>query len=213
LLIAFQLKFPRVGLQSARNGASQFSLPYPRILRRQDRVEEKVMKTSTFNNVMFSAVGLVGVTYLALVTFATADMDAGDSAPQKHEYRAHEYRAWTKTPLVGAVHQLNLSSEQRKRIHLLIDQTELHAAALKTNLPSLTVLANPGDPGYADAVQAAKTNAENLVQRRSDLHVQIYAVLTPEQQAKLPAVLANMEAKKQQRIEKHLQRNAQASTG
>jgi Spy/CpxP family protein refolding chaperone len=76
----------------------------------------------------------------------------------------------------------------------------------------LKVLANPGDPGYTDAVEAAKTNAQDLVQRRSDLHVQIYAVLTPEQQAKLPAVLANMEAKMQQRIEKRVQRNVSAST-
>jgi Spy/CpxP family protein refolding chaperone len=56
------------------------------------------------------------------------------------------------------------------------------------------VLANPGDPNYVSAVTAAKAAATNRIQQRSDLQVQIYGLLTPEQQGKLPQVLADMKA-------------------
>jgi Spy/CpxP family protein refolding chaperone len=63
------------------------------------------------------------------------------------------------------------------------------------------------------AVQTAKTNAANRVQRRSELYVQIYALLTPEQKAALPAILASEDAKMQQRLERRVQRDAPGASG
>jgi Spy/CpxP family protein refolding chaperone len=60
-------------------------------------------------------------------------------------------------------------------------------------------LANPGDPNYATALQNAKTAAANRLQSQVDLESQIYNVLTADQKAKLPQVLADMKTKAQQR--------------
>ena len=63
----------------------------------------------------------------------------------------------------------------------------------------MTVLANPGDPNYATALQTAKTKFEARMQSESELQGQIYNVLTPAQKAQLPTVLASMKAQAQAR--------------
>jgi Spy/CpxP family protein refolding chaperone len=54
-------------------------------------------------------------------------------------------------------------------------------------------LANPGDPGHQAAVQAAKARAAERIDHFSEVQQQVYALLTPAQQAKLPQVLAEVQ--------------------
>jgi len=61
----------------------------------------------------------------------------------------------------------------------------------------MAVLMNPGDPNYAAAVQAAKKRAADRIQRVSDLKLQLYNVLTPDQKSQLSRSIANWKAKGQ----------------
>jgi Spy/CpxP family protein refolding chaperone len=97
-----------------------------------------------------------------------------------------------------AIHQLNLTAEQQATIHGYLETARQQH---RTNLPAqsnMEASANPGDPNYLSAVATAKSLALTRIQQQSDLQVQIYGLLTPEQQAKLPQVLAEMKAQQQQ---------------
>lgn len=60
---------------------------------------------------------------------------------------------------------------------------------------------NPGDPGYVAAVQAAKKRAADRIQRISDLKLQVYNVLTPDQKSQLSKSMANWKARMAQRAD------------
>jgi Spy/CpxP family protein refolding chaperone len=65
----------------------------------------------------------------------------------------------------------------------------------------MMALANPGDPNYAAAVQAAKKRAADRIQRDSDLKLQLYNVLTPDQKTQWSKLVANWKARMAQRAE------------
>ena len=67
----------------------------------------------------------------------------------------------------------------------------------------MTILANPGDPNYATALQNAKTRAADRLQAESQVQAQIYDVLTAQQKAQLPTVLASMKAQAEARRAAH----------
>ena len=97
--------------------------------------------------------------------------------------------------LMRAAQQLNLSDEQQQSMQTVVSNFKAqHQADQNGSGLDLTVLGNPGDPKYAAAVQNAKTLAAQRIQRESELQSQLYNVLTPEQKAKLPQVLADMKA-------------------
>ena len=77
----------------------------------------------------------------------------------------------------------------------------------------MTVLANPGDPNYATALQSAKTLASTRIQNQSELQGQIYNVLTAQQKAQLPTVLASMKAQAAQRRAAWEQKHATGTAG
>jgi Spy/CpxP family protein refolding chaperone len=109
-------------------------------------------------------------------------------------------RGMMPDPFSMAVEKLDLTPEQKTSVQSLLDGARLqNPSPMGGDGSRLAVLGNPGDPGYAAAVQQAKTDIANRIQARSDLDVQIYALLTPEQKTKLPQVLADMQAKWQQR--------------
>jgi Spy/CpxP family protein refolding chaperone len=101
---------------------------------------------------------------------------------------------------MASLHQLNLSDAQHKSVESLLDglkqQREANIATERSNLEAL---GNPGDKDYATAVQTAKTLAATSIQRRADVETQIYNLLTAEQKAKLPQVLAELKAKQGER--------------
>jgi Spy/CpxP family protein refolding chaperone len=102
--------------------------------------------------------------------------------------------------LLRATHQLNLTAEQESTIKGLLStaHAQRKAAAGAASFDRFA-LANPGDPSYATALQNAKTAAATRLQNEVELQGQIYNVLTADQKAKLPQVLADMKSKAEAR--------------
>jgi len=120
--------------------------------------------------------------------------------PGAKHWRHRGHGAMLVGVLLHATKQLDLTAEQQQGIKTILSNARAQHATNAAGPPvDLTVLSNPGDPNYAAAVQSAKTLAADRIQRQSELQSQIYNVLTPEQKAKLPQVLADMKTKFQQR--------------
>jgi hypothetical protein len=95
--------------------------------------------------------------------------------------------------LLGAVRQLDVSAEQRARIQAIIAGAKPRLDVLVTrqrqNRDALEAIA-PTDPAYPALVAGAQVNAQVRAQMATDLRTRIHAVLTPLQQAQVPAILA-----------------------
>jgi Spy/CpxP family protein refolding chaperone len=157
------------------------------------------MKLNTKFGLLAVALASIGT---GAVVAAAAETDAATSAaaPAPHAGHWHHRGSMMVGALVHATKQLDLTAAQQQSIKTILSAARAqHQANAQASPLDLTVLANPGDPNYATAVQSAKTLAANRIQLQSDLQTQIYNVLTPEQKTKLPQVLADMKAKFQQR--------------
>jgi Spy/CpxP family protein refolding chaperone len=116
------------------------------------------------------------------------------------------------SPFMHALHQLNLTAEQKQSIEsIMAAQRDQAKAAMKSAHDNMDALANPGDPSYAAAIAAAKTQAAAEIQKRSDIEVQIYSLLSNEQKTQLPKVIADMKAKHEAHRATH--QHGPASTG
>ena len=153
------------------------------------------------------AVGTANAQAPAPATTATAPM------------RGHMWQRHHNGMLLGmtlrATRQLNLTAEQKASIKSILAnaRAQMKAAHASGQAPiDMTVLANPGDPNYATALQSAKTLAANRIQTESELQGQIYNVLTAEQKAQLPTVLASMKAEAAQRRANWEQKHAGPSS-
>jgi Spy/CpxP family protein refolding chaperone len=107
-------------------------------------------------------------------------------------------------PMEGAfmqvLHRLDLSDSQKQQVHSLVSTARAQwRAQAGPAVADLVALGNPGDPGHAAAVQAAQARAAQRISQLDQLDMQVYAVLTPAQQAKLPEALKGLQA----RIEAH----------
>ena len=158
--------------------------------------------------------GAAGVAYAQSTAPATTTTT---TAPAHGDHMWHRHHG---DLLVGmtlrATKQLNLSADQQASIKTILTtaRTQAKAARASGQAPvDMAVLANPGDPNYATALQSAKTLAATRIQNESELQGQIYNVLTAEQKAQLPAVLATLKAQAQQRRAVWEQRHATGSTG
>ena len=135
----------------------------------------------------------------------TADSATEASTPTNHpmHFRGGPDRGMPATnidgPFLHAIHQLNLTAEQQTTIHGYLETARQQNRTNMPSQPNIEALANPGDPNYASAIATAKNLAATRIQQHSDLQVQIYGLLTPAQQSKLPQVLAEMKAQQQQR--------------
>lgn len=115
--------------------------------------------------------------------------------------------------MLRATRQLDLTAEQQAAIKDIIGAARAqHQAAAGSAPVDLITLANPGDPNYATALQNAKAAAAARLQNQVELQGRIYNVLTAEQKAKLPQVLAGMKSKAEQRRADWQQHKA-AATG
>jgi Spy/CpxP family protein refolding chaperone len=115
-----------------------------------------------------------------------------------------------------ATKQLNLTADQKASIKTILSNARAQAKAAHASgqaAVDITVLGNPGDPNYATALQGAKTLAANRIQTESELQGQIYNVLTAQQKAQLPTVLAEMKAKAAERRAAWQQEHAGATAG
>jgi Spy/CpxP family protein refolding chaperone len=136
----------------------------------------------------------------ALISGSMATMAfSADAPPPPTEHGANGWHRpggpGFEGPFMHVIHQLNLTADQQRIIDGYIQTAKQQHKANMGSMPNMAVLANPGDPNYAAALAEAKTAAVNHIQQLSDLEIQIYDVLTAEQKAQLPTVLAAMKAK------------------
>jgi Spy/CpxP family protein refolding chaperone len=120
---------------------------------------------------------------------------ADKSSTQAHEGGMHGHPMLVGATL-RATRQLNLTAAQKTQIKTIMDNAHQQAKAnMAEHTPDMSVLGDPSNPGYSAAIQQMKTSAANRIQQESDVQSQIVNVLTPEQKAKLPTVLASMQTK------------------
>jgi len=162
-------------------------------------------------------VGAAGVVSAQTTAPSASTSSATTMAPAAGHHRWHGHRG---DLLLGvtlrATRQLNLTPEQEASIKTILSNARAQAKAARASGQSqvdIAVLGNPGDPNYATALQSAKTLAANRIQTESELQGQIYNVLTAEQKAQLPAVLASMKAEAAQRRAAWEQKHAPNSAG
>jgi Spy/CpxP family protein refolding chaperone len=156
--------------------------------------------------------GAAGVAYAQSTapTTTTAPADGG------HMWHRHHDGGLLVGMTLRATKQLNLTADQQASIKTILTTARAQAKAAHASGQApvdIAVLGNPGDPNYATALQSAKTLAATHIQNESELQSQIYNVLTAEQKAQLPTVLATLKAQAQQRRAVWEQRHATGSTG
>jgi Spy/CpxP family protein refolding chaperone len=101
--------------------------------------------------------------------------------------------------------ELNLSETQKEQIRTITSNARAQwRSQSASDLNALPALANPADPNHAAAVQAAQARAAQRVQNLSEVEQQVYAVLSPAQQAQLPQLLAELQSKWAARRDAHL---------
>jgi Spy/CpxP family protein refolding chaperone len=101
---------------------------------------------------------------------------------------------------------LNLTGEQQLKMRTIVMTAKLsmlqQAGAHKPGAAGdRTALLNPGDPNYKAAVEAAKKHAADRIQRMSDLKLQLYNVLTPEQKSEFAKRISEWKTRMAQRTE------------
>ena len=115
--------------------------------------------------------------------------------------------------LIASFRQLNLTPVQREQVRTILFNaqesvrmqmaTAQQSGAAQQARENLAALQNPGDPNYAKALQQYKARAaerlQQSIQLGSDTQQKLYNVLTAEQKAQLPKVLADLEAQRAQR--------------
>jgi len=147
-------------------------------------------------NVWLAALALTGVTSLGFAQPPPASAQASTpAAAQMHgrmHGRVHEH------PFMRILQQLDLTAEQKAKIRSIYSaarpQTESLGKSTRENMQTMMTTA-PSDASYAALVESAKANALAHIKLISDTQAHIYAVLTPEQQAKIPGVVAAEKAK------------------
>jgi Spy/CpxP family protein refolding chaperone len=115
-----------------------------------------------------------------------------------------------------ATKQLNLTADQQASIKTILSTARAQAKAAHAASSSsvdIAVLGNPGDANYATALQSAKTLAATRIQNESEIQGQIYNVLTAQQKAQLPTVLASIKAQAAQRRAAWEQKHATGTGG
>jgi Spy/CpxP family protein refolding chaperone len=164
------------------------------------------MKLNKRYGVLMAALLAMGVGTALAASSSTAPVAAGPHG----RFHGHGPGALVGT-LLRATRQLNLTAEQQSQIKTILSNARAQWKANLSAPADITVLGNPADPNYATAVQAAKTNVANRVQLESEVEGQVYNVLTTEQKAQLPAVLASMKAQMAQRRAAWQQRTGAAA--
>jgi Spy/CpxP family protein refolding chaperone len=95
---------------------------------------------------------------------------------------------------------LNLTAAQQNQVQDILTKaqqaraTQMQAMRAK-GAGNMAALANPGDPNYAAAVQAAKKQASDRIQQASDVRAQLYNVLTADQKSQLSKMIAERRAR------------------
>jgi Spy/CpxP family protein refolding chaperone len=168
----------------------------------------------------------VGLLVLAMASISTAGIASAQTttpsttttttAPATgHKWHRH-HGGFLLGMTLRATKQLNLTADQQASIKTILSTARAQAkAAHAANASSvdMSVLGNPGDANYATALQSAKSLASTRIQNESEIQGQIYNVLTAQQKAQLPTVLASMKAQAAQRRAAWEQKHATGASG
>ncbi len=99
--------------------------------------------------------------------------------------------------------KLNLSADQKAQVKSIYAQSKPRFQALmassRANHEALSTTAPSNHPAYDTLLETAKQNSASMVQLHSDVWAQIHAVLTPEQQAAIPGIVAAEKAQRDAR--------------
>lgn len=158
--------------------------------------------------------GAAGIAY-AQSTTSSSTPATTSTAPAAHGKWHHRGGGLLLGMTLRATKQLNLTADQQASIKQILSTARAQAKAAHASGQApvdMTVLANPGDPNYATALQSAKTLAANRIQSESEIQGQIYNVLTAQQKAQLPTILASLKAEAAQRRATWEQKHASGST-
>jgi Spy/CpxP family protein refolding chaperone len=151
---------------------------------------------------------LIGAAAYADTAAPAAPSGAADSAGSHH---------WSAGAARGAMEfrhvlrQVNLTPEQQTQIKAIFAQARPNMEALRASVRSnheALAATSPSDPNYPALLATEKTNGAARIQAASDLKTQIYAVLTPAQQAQIPAILAADRAARDARMAARRAQNA-----
>jgi Spy/CpxP family protein refolding chaperone len=157
-----------------------------------------LVATATVGTGAAVAAGTVSTSAVA----ASAPLTASTAPAAGGRHWHHRHGGMLVGVMLRATRQLNLTPEQQTTIQGILSSARAqHQANAGSAGIDLMTLANPGDPNYAAALQNAKAAAASRFQSQVQLQGQIYDVLTADQKAKLPQVLAAMKSKAQQRRE------------
>ena len=144
---------------------------------------------------------LAAVLLAGLATTAAADPPATAGAAPAGAHRPVA-RAGRELAFRLVLKQLNLSPEQQTQVDGIVagarPQFEAQRTRAHANRAALASTA-PGDPRYPTLVAAVQSDAAAGIQLASDFKTQVYALLTPEQQARIPAIQAADQAQRAQR--------------
>jgi Spy/CpxP family protein refolding chaperone len=146
--------------------------------------------------VALAAAGLAGGVVMAQTSTEGSTSGSGTSTtPGAHHW--HRRPGMMGMGLMRALRQLNLTSAQQQQIHTIMTNARQQFATQQgsTTRPDFVALSNPADPNHAAAISQLESNMNARLEQQDSIQKQIYAVLTPEQQSQLPAVLANIKAR------------------
>ena len=156
-----------------------------------------------------AAVAAASTTATPSATATTAPAPGG-----KHWHHGHRGGGMLVGVMLRATRQLNLTADQEASIKSILSNARAQRQADAGTAPiDMMTLANPGDPNYATALQNAKAAAAARLQNEVQVQGQIYNVLTADQKAKLPQVLADMKSKFEARRAAWQQQHGAAASG
>jgi len=154
--------------------------------------------------------GAAGITSGALAE-TNAGQAQSPTVRMAHRHM-HGHGHHGQPPLARLVQKLDLTQAQRQSLQSLLDATAAERKALREQQRALmkeSFTTLPDSPNYPALVEKRKQLASAAIQQRSDLNVQIYALLTPEQKAEIPKLIEDMKSRAKER-RGHRERGAQA---
>jgi Spy/CpxP family protein refolding chaperone len=146
---------------------------------------------------LLPALCVVGLGGAAVYAYAgTTDPAPGSGTPSGHHWHGPG-RGRGHGGFWYLLKELDLTAEQKTAIKAILTQARTQNSALRAsiraNRESLAITA-PTDPGYPALIATAKANAAAGIDAMSSIKTQIYAVLTPQQIAQIPTIIANERA-------------------
>jgi len=175
------------------------------------------MKLNRTLSLLLVATATVGTgAAVAAASTTTTPSAATTTAPApggKHWHHGHRGGMLVGV-MLRATRQLNLTADQEASIKSILSNARAQRQADAGTAPiDMMTLANPGDPNYATALQNAKAAAAARLQNEVQVQGQIYNVLTADQKAKLPQVLADMKTRFEARRAAWQQEHGAAASG